>query len=438
MTDPLLWLAIVLTVATLYFGAATFSLRDLSRVRLEEVLQQRGREGRLDTILNGAREMILATATLRLIANIGLVLITIQLFHDRIRNPVAHHATVLAIAGGILLVFGLAIPNAWAKYAGEERIAATYHLLVACRILLRPLILVLRLTEEIVRRLVGAPRHDDADEAEQIEQETLEAVGEGRKHGTAGPIGKDTIESVFPLPGTLVGQIMTPRIEVAALDVGASVADARRFITREGHSRIPLYEQDIDHIVGVLYAKDLLRLECDGGKDLRSVVRKVPFVPESESLRDLLREFQDNKVRIAIVTDDYGGTAGLITIEDILDELVGETADEDDLPEPEGMRRLDDTTVEADARIRIVELNGELGTELPESKDGDTIGGFVLAELGRVPTAGEEITAGNVRIRVLDADDRQVRRVQVIVQETPPKNRESPSPKSDPPHNTTS
>lgn len=427
MNDPVLWLAIALTVASLYFGAATFALRDASRVRLEEALERRGRRDRLDRLVDRAPEMMMGAAILRMLANLGLILVTIELFRDRIQNFYAHYGVVFGIAGGVILVFGLAIPNAWAKYAGEELIVGTYPFLAACRVVLKPAIVILHLTDEIVRRLVGAPRRDESDEAEQIEQEILDVVSEGERHGAVDETEKEMIESVIELRDTQVGQIMTPRIEIVALEAGAGVEQAKQLILREGHSRIPLYEQNIDRIVGVLYAKDLLRVEGEGVADLRTLMRKVPFVPESKSLRDLLREFQESKVHLAVVIDEYGGTAGLVTIEDILEELVGEISDEYEPPEPESLRRIDATTVETDARIRIDEINDELGIELPESRDYDTVAGFVLLEMGRIPRSGEELIRGNVRIRILDADDRKINRIRVTVDKPPSPETADPS-----------
>ena len=423
MVDSILWLAVGLTIASLYFGASTFALRDLSRVRLAEVLERRGRDDWLDWLVDRTPELMMAAAALRLFANVGLIVVTTVLFRDRIESDLGYYVTVIAVAGGVMLVFGLAIPNAWAKYAGEELIVNTYYVLSLCRLVLRPIIAGLRLTDEIVRRLAGAPKPDESDEVDQIEQEILDVVSEGEKHGAVDETEKEMIESVIELRDTHAGQIMTPRTDVVGLNVTASVAEARRLILKEGHSRIPLYEEKIDNVVGVLYAKDLLKIEGDDGTDLRDLMRTVPFVPESKSLRDLLREFQETKIHLAIVIDEYGGTAGLVTFEDILEELVGEIVDEYEPPEPDSLTRIDTSTVEVDAKLRIDELNDEMDIELPEGKDYDTVGGFVLAELGKIPDTGEALSRDNVHIEILDADDRKITRLRVSVDRTQPTER---------------
>ncbi len=418
-----LWLAILLTALSAYFGAATFALRRLSRVRLAKVLERRNREPWLDWITERAVDFMMAAATIRLLANIGLILLTMALFEGHIANPMLHYLLVLLVAGGVILLFGLAIADAWAKYAGEELITTTWLVLQICRLILKPVIVVLKLTDEIVRRLVGAPKLNLTDEAEQIGREILDAVSEGEKHGAVDETEKEMIESVIELRETHVGQIMTPRTEVIALDVGSTVDDARELIMKEGHSRIPLFEGTIDQVVGVLYAKDLLKINGDHSAELRDLMRTVPFVPESKPLRDLLREFQESKIHLAIVIDEYGGTAGVVTFEDLLEELVGEIVDEYEPPEPEPFVMINDDTVEADAKLRIDEINDELDIELPEGKDYDTVGGFVLSEMGKIPSVGDELVCENVQIEILDADDRRINRVRVSVDRSQPAER---------------
>lgn len=416
MGSTFLWLAVGLTIASLYFGAATFALRDLSLTKLSRVLERRGREEWLDRLVERSAELMMASAALRLLANIGLILVTVALFEGKIANALAHYGTVLGVSGGVILVFGLAVPNAWAKYAGEELVVSTYYLLALCRLVTMPVMAVLHVTDEIVRRLAGAPKPDESDDAEAAEQEILEVVSEGEKHGAVDETEKEMIESVIELRDTHVGQIMTPRTEVIGLEVTSSLHDARELILKEGHSRIPVYEDTIDKVVGVLYAKDLLKIADEHPPGLRDLMRKVPFVPESKPLRDLLTEFQETKIHLAIVIDEYGGTAGLVTIEDILEELVGEIVDEYEPPEPDALTMVDETTVDVDAKLRIDELNDELDIELPEGKDYDTVGGFVLSALGRIPGVDEELVLDNVHIRIVDADDRRINRVRVTVE----------------------
>ena len=223
------------------------------------------------------------------------------------------------------------------------------------------------------------------------------------------------IESVMHFRETQVGEIMTPRTEIVALPASATLIEAKDIITRNGHSRIPVYDESLDDIQGVLYAKDLLTVDDTDPFDPRELMRKVPFIPETKRITDLLQEMREKKVHVAIVLDEYGGTAGLVTMEDIVEEIVGEIPDEYEPPEPEPMRRIDEHTLDIDARVHIDELNDELSVELPDDEDYDTVGGFLFSQMGKIPATGEEYRYQNLRFHVLDAEERKINRLRVSV-----------------------
>jgi len=224
---------------------------------------------------------------------------------------------------------------------------------------------------------------------------------------------KEMIASVFQLGETLVREVMVPRIDVEAVPGELPMLEALDRILKAGHSRIPVYEDTIDNVIGILYAKDLLRYLRDGRTDvpLRKILRPAYFIPESKMVDDLLRELQQRKVHVAVVVDEYGGTAGLVTIEDLLEEIVGEIQDEYDTEEP---------TVEAvseheylfDARVNLGEVNELAGVELV-SEGSDTLGGFIYGQLGKVPAVGDTIEFDDVRIEVLSVAGRRIKQVRV-------------------------
>jgi CBS domain containing-hemolysin-like protein len=177
-----------------------------------------------------------------------------------------------------------------------------------------------------------------------------------------------------------------------ALPISASLAEVKQLLEESGHSRVPVYDGTLDTIVGILYARDLLKHLGSPPEqfDIRSAIRAAFYVPETKPLRDLLRDFRHQKVHLAIVLDEYGGTAGLVTIEDVLEELVGDIADEHEPHEPSLIKRLSATMVEADARVRLEEFNRVLGVNLPEDAGYETLGGFISNTLGRIPQAGTQ------------------------------------------------
>jgi putative hemolysin len=415
----LLGAAFGLLVLDCVVSAVNLSLRHFSRAKLALLAEQKGLTERCERLFAHLHELTLATATIRTAANLGIALVVVDMVGDRLASPAAHYASAFAVAAILVLVFSVAIPNAWARHAGEPLLLATAPLLNTLRWLLSPLVAFLHLFDPLVRRLAGAPRDDGQNGADQHEQEILAAVSEGEAAGAVDEEEKEMIEKIIELDEMHAGEIMTPRTDMIALPSTATLFEAKDLIAREGHSRIPVYDESVDNVLGVLYAKDLLAFDRTDDFDIIKVMRTVPFVPETKALRDLLREFRENKVHLAIVLDEYGGTAGLVTIEDIMEELVGEIVDEFEPPEPEPIRQIDDDTLEVDAKVHVGEVNDELDIELPESEEYDTIGGFVLSTLGRIPETGYEFDHEDVHIRVIDAEQRKINRLQIHVARTP-------------------
>jgi putative hemolysin len=224
----------------------------------------------------------------------------------------------------------------------------------------------------------------------------------------------ERIEGILDLDKVVVDQVMRPRVDIVAVPVDMPLMDALDVVLREGHSRIPVYEESIDQVVGILYDKDLLRYvrHNDVEVSLRDIARPAIFVPESKRADDLLREFQRRKVHLAIVFDEYGGTAGLVTIEDILEEIVGEIQDEYDVEEPLFQQVTDDEWV-VDGGVRIEEVNEEMGVDLSTDNDLDTLGGFVFAELGDLPKVGDTVNADHVLLEIAEVEGLRIKKVRI-------------------------
>jgi CBS domain containing-hemolysin-like protein len=251
-------------------------------------------------------------------------------------------------------------------------------------------------SEEDLRQLVGTT--DDDEEGEEEEQEL--------------------IHSVFEFSDTIVREVMVPRPDMVVLASDATLEHALETITQAGYSRIPIYEGDTDNIVGVLYAKDLLKRSTeDGGIRAASLARAPLFVPEQKKLAELLREMQEQRVHMAIVIDEYGGTAGLVTIEDLVEEIVGEIVDEYDKEEPL-VEPLGGGVIRVDARMPIDEVNELLGTELPDD-DWDTVGGLVYELTGRVPVPGETVRFAAIEFQTEQVTGRRIQKVVIRRVETP-------------------
>ena len=401
-------------VASLIFSTVSYGLRDLSRARLAEYMARRGKGRYLDPTIEHAGDLIFVTALFRLLANIFILLTTLWLLGAANYGPATRYTLAAIVAGLVSMFCSVMVPNALAKHAGDEIVGATVGPLHLLRRLMSPFIKLMHLVDDAVRRFTGRTMVV-VEPAAAVEQEIMSAVEEGEKEGVVDEQEREMIESVIRLRATTAGQVMTPRPDVIGLEVGSTLAHVKQTLEESGHSRIPVYEGTLDHIVGILYARDLLKFlgQATLKFDIRSAMRPAYFVPEVKPLRHLLHDFRLQKVHIAIVLDEYGGTSGLVTIEDVLEELVGDISDEHEPLEPAMFKRISENVAEADARMYIDELNRLMGLNLPEDAGYDTLGGFVTTTLGRIPEPGTTFEHDGTRFAVLDAEPQKVNRVRI-------------------------
>jgi len=278
-----------------------------------------------------------------------------------------------------------------------------------------PVLYVLKIYDGFVRRLAGVSETTPEERQEEKQEEFLNGLEQHRMDGVVDEEEQEMIENVLELSDTSADEIMTPRTDIVAVEVKSDLQTVLETINTAGHTRVPVYEENIDNIIGLIYAKDLLTEIGKPAADfkLRNKIRDAYFVPETKPLRVLLHEFQNQKLHIAIVLDEYGGTAGIVTLEDILEELVGEITDEYEKTPPEPIKRIDQNTIEADARTYVDDLNDEFELNLPEDEDYDTVGGFVFSHLGYIPKTGETFDYENLKFAITSAETRRIKRIRI-------------------------
>ncbi len=255
---------------------------------------------------------------------------------------------------------------------------------------------------------------DTPDTTEELEQEIQELLEEGEEQGLISVHEERLINSIFDFRETIASEIMTPSAEMVCASVTASIEDLAHLIIEEGYTRIPIHEGGQDHIIGILHAKDLLRICTGSAKEqvnLRDLLNPAAFVPESKPITELLREFQARKTHMAFVSDEFGGVRGLVTLEDVIEEIVGEIDDEYDDEESE-LRVIDERTVIVDAKIDIEEVDRHFQLELPEGPY-ESVGGFIISRLGNVPAPGACVAEGRLVFKVLAADQRRIKTVKI-------------------------
>jgi putative hemolysin len=404
------------------------SLRDLTRSVLEDIVAIRNNPraaARVAKILDDVEGHAAATALPRTICNlivaVGLVF-WVSAVKDQAMPVLIDGIIGILVASLLLWVFTAMLPSSIARHAGEVTVYAWSPLLRFMHVLGRPLRLIAAVLDEVVRRLAGK---SEQTEAQVLQEEILSVVEEAQEEGKFDETERDMIEAVVKFRDKTVAQVMTPRTEISAIEVTGTLSEVTAAIRKIGHSRIPVYEGSLDHVVGIFYVKDLMRwLAGEGSRggrtfEVRTVMRSAYFVPETKTVRELLSELLKKRVHIAMVADEYGGTAGLVTIEDIIEEVFGDIQDEYEIPETQSQEvkvNAERRSADVDARTYITDANDELralDVEIPESEDYDTVGGFVTVSLGRIPAAGEQVTLPNLLVTVLAAEPTRVTRVRI-------------------------
>ena len=420
-------LALVAMLAVL--SASEGALHTIRRPQIIEELAQRGRRGRrAGTMGRKAVEYLAAIQVMEFLIVFAFSGIAAAFIAPRLSDylafifgsnaptvrDVAAVVVTVAVLSLVAVLFGLFAPRAIGARHAQAVLLVLVWPLELVTWATRPLVGVLFfLTRIITGPFGGSPQSG----ALVTDDEIKELVETGQAQGVLPEREQRMITSILTISEKPVHEVMVPRTDIVAIDVDTPANEILERITKVGHSRIPVYEGSPDSIVGVLYVKDLFRRLARGEKDvqLRPYLRPAQFVPETKKIDDLLREMQRDKVHIAIVVDEYGGTSGLVTIEDLVEEIVGEIRDEYDV-EPELVRPVSETEAVMDARVPFEEVRETFDLDLALSENYDTLGGFVVAQLGRFPRQGEAVEAGGARFVVETVEGRRIRRIRVSKQ----------------------
>ncbi len=318
---------------------------------------------------------------------------------------------LILLLGLVLYVAGQYLPAVFGRLYADRLVL---HLGIGARLitlLLSPIVFPLRRVESAL----ADARSNAIDTKSAFEEEIKDLFESGEREGTIEEDEREMLRSVLEFDETLVREIMVPRPDITAIEIDEPLREALRLFIESGHSRIPVYEGEIDHIQGVLYAKDLLETWYKGEQDQRSIrelMRKVYFVPETKRADELFRELQRSNVHLAIVVDEYGSTAGVITVEDIIEEIVGDIRDEFDATEIVEFLQVGEDEYSVDAAINLYDFNQLLDVELPE-EGADSLGGYLYTQFGRVPEVGERLVTHGLLMRIESVEGVRIRRVHV-------------------------
>jgi putative hemolysin len=397
-------------VLTSYLSALNLALANASPSALERALEERGRK-RPTWLLAELEDAAHAVALFRTCGRVlcfTLILIAYTGFGETAEITLG--ALGLSMVTSVLLVwfFTSVIAAATARYLALGLIAVSIPFIRVAALLASPFLAVVAFVDEAVRRLAGV----DENNIDEVDEDLLLTIEDSKKEGELDPLSARILENVVEFRSTAVSSVMTPRTNIIGLPYTDDLDAIRNFLAEAGHSRVPVFEESLDQILGVLYVKDLIRYLGTGAPEfrLRPLLREPIRVPETKPVRELLLDFQRSEVHMAIVVDEYGGTAGLATIEDVLEEIVGEINDEHDVDAEETpeLAPVGEGIWEMPGRYRVDDLNAHLEVGLPEEDDYDTVAGFLLKRFGRIPALGETWSEAGWQFDVASATRTQI------------------------------
>jgi len=407
---PLIFLGVLLLLSA-FFSAAETALISLDRFQVRHLVEEGRPQGLIIQRLIHKPNNLIATILIGSnIVNIGASALATSLAIALFGAKGVGIAT--AAMTFLILVFGEITPKTFAAQNAVGVSTRVARIIELFSIVLAPLIGVLGAITNGLIRLLGGKVSQRGPFV--TEDEIRMLVNAGQEEGLFEEEEREMIDSILEFDDTVAREIMVPRIDMTAADVEDGFDKILNLIIDDGHIRIPIYEHTVDNVIGIIHGKDLLRVIKDGvpgSFDVRKLLRPAYYVPDSRKVRDLLADMRKEQVHMAIVLDEYGGTAGLVTVEDMVEEIIGDIRDEFDREE-NLVEILGADTVRVDARTAIDDVNDMLDLNLPD-EDFDTVGGLVFNLIGRVPREGEEILFDDVQIRVENIAGRRISKVKI-------------------------
>jgi len=383
---------------------------------LEAYCRLKKNRERFGAVLDNQDAAIRGSEYLRLMGTVlFLITGTAAIFIDRIGPSPSRLILWGVLASVLMMMVHVWLPAAVTRFASTQVLYHTWPFWRSLSILMSPFSAPGQLVELVTRRLTGTAEKED-EEVELLEDEIRTIVTAGTREGFFGPGVREMIQGVMTLHEDTVGHIMTPRSDVDAIDVTTDWTQTLARVVEAGRTRFPVYEGTLDHVIGILYVKDLLPYlssQTIPDQSLREICRRAWTVPIDRSVEIILREFLHSRSHMAIVIDEFRQTAGVVTIEDVLEEIVGEIVDESDEDEEFGIEVIDLNTVEVDGRVMMDDLNEMTDWELPESDDYETIAGYVLFHIGAIPKTGERLVIENTEIEILKASTRKIESMRI-------------------------
>lgn len=400
---------IILIGLSAFFSMSETALTSLSKIRLRTMVDENVKNAKLiQNVLEDPAKLLSAILIGNNIVNIGASSIATAMAIDKFKSQGVGIATGMLTI--IILIFGEITPKTFATKNSEKISIVVIKAINLCMIVFTPLIFILNIATGFILRLLGVKKDEKTPTI--TESELLTMVNVSHEEGVLEIDEREMINNVVYFANSDAEDVMVPRTDIVAINIEATYEELTALFKEETFSRIPVYENSIDNIVGIISLKDLLFIDSTKDFNIKDYMREPFFTYESKSLKELFSEMRIKRIPMAIILDEYGGTSGIVTLEDMLEEIVGDLADEYDQDEEEIMVVKEDEYI-VDGTTKIEDVNDMLGTKF-ESEDFDSIGGYVIETFGKFPDKGDSIKSGNVKFIVEEIEKNRIEKLRIL------------------------
>jgi len=409
---------VVLLILSAFFSASETAFFSLTKSNLEKLSRSKSPARRqIAVLLTEPKKLLISIIIGNTISNTAIATVaaflttrlSIQYGLDRLLILLLNVLVVTLV----VLIFSEIIPKVTAVKNAQKTALKLVYPLTFFYYLFLPLSALFFILTQLLTKLLGLEK----DKHILSDQELRTLVEVGEEKGALEKDEKEMIHSILEMSDTITREIMVPRTDMEALEKSTSLKEVLALVNDKLHSRVPVYDESIDNIAGILFLKDLLpfiKKKDQASFDLGKLVHPPYYVPEQKKINELLREFQKERIHMAIVVDEYGGTSGLVTLEDVIEEIVGEIQDEYDEEMPL-FEKIDNTTFIVDASMQLDELNEELGLDLPEEEGVDSLAGFLLGRFGSVPKFDEKLEYDRYEFTITKATKKRIEKVKIVI-----------------------
>ncbi len=402
----------VLLYFSSFFSSSETALTSISKHKLREQVKKGDPKEYVHWSNRMLTTILVANNMVNIFASSIATILALELLGPKHKDTAAALATTVMTV--LILIFGEITPKIYARENTEKVFKFTIPVVKALSVVLSPAVKFLMILSNILIRLRGGEAMKETPFI--TEEDIVGAVDIGQETGAIKKEEGQIVRRTFELRKTAVKEIMTPRVDIVAIEEESTLKELMDLIDEEEYSRIPVYRETIDKIIGVCYAKDVIAVMDEKGCEVvnrlkvKDIMRDPIFVPETMRIADLLNTFKTRKIHMAIVVDEFGGTAGLVTLEDIIEELIGEIFDEYDQDETVGIKKLEDGSFLIDAATPINDIERELGVTFPET-EYETLAGYLLEVFQRIPSTGEEINVGRFQFKIIASSKNKIEKV---------------------------